>query len=251
MTGFGYHGDFIAAWEDGILQQAIDTCTSLSGDQRACDIFNFPDDTAQCTLESPLPEAIANEDVKGPMQGGLPNSIPIQTGPEMATKQGGSQPVATAPTSVPSYASTSIAKNPVVPLSSKASKAEASHSVGPDEGAVYAQMNNAATSKSTATPSPSSIAVHNNVAAAAPKVTQLPKAVPSPATTPAPQIVDLSESTIDVSYTTVGHEVHEMVDVMVEITVTETAHVAKRTPHAHHKHHQGANARGIGGRRLR
>ena len=181
----------------------------------------------------------------------LPNNLPIQTGPEMATKQGGSQPVATTPTSVASYASTSIAKNPVVPLSSEASKAEASHSVGPNEGAVYAQMNNAVTSKSTATPSPSSVEVHNNVAAAAPKVTQSPKAVPSPVTTSAPQIVDLAESTIDVSYTTVGHEVHEMVDVMVEVTVTETAHVAKRTPHAHHKHHQRANARGIGGRRLR
>ena len=240
----------MAAWEDGVLQQAIDTCTSLSGDQRACEIFDFPDGTAQCTLENPLPEAIASEDVKGPMQG-LPNGMPIQTGPEMATKQGGSLPVATAPTSVASSASISIAKNPVIPLSSKASKAEASHSVGPNEGAVYAQMNNAVTSTSTATPSPSSIEVQNNIAAAAPKVTQLPKSVPTPATTAAPQVVDLSESTIDVSYTTVGHEVHEMVDVMVEVTVTETAHVAKRTPYGHHQHHPRAHARGIGGRRLR
>ncbi|KAL8795370.1 MAG: hypothetical protein Q9195_002111 [Heterodermia aff. obscurata] len=250
IKGLGYHGDFIAAWEEGVLQQAVDTCTSLSGDQRACEIFNFPDGTAQCTLENPLPEAIASENVKGPMQG-LPNNMPIQTGPEMATKQGGSQPVATAPTSVASYASTSIAKNPVVTLSSKASKAEASHSVGPNEGAVYAQMNNAVTSQSTPTASPSSVEVHNNIAAASPKVAQSPKAVPSPATTSAPQIVNLAESTIGVSYTTVGHKVHEMVDVMVEVTVTETAHAAKRTPHAHHKHHQRANARGIGGRRLR
>ena len=250
MTGFGYHGDFIAAWEEGILQQAIDKCTSLSGDQRACDVFNFPDNTAQCTLENPLPEAIAKENVKGPMQG-LPNNMPIQTGPQMATKQGGSQPIATAPTSAASYASTSIAKNPVVTLSSKASKAEASHSVGPNEGGVYAQMNNAVTSKSTATPSPSSVEVQNNVAAAAPNVAQSPKAKPSPVTTSASKIANLAESTIDVSYTTVGHEVHKMVDVMVEVTVTETAHAAKRTPHAHHAHHHRANARGIGGRRLR
>ena len=239
----------MAAWEEGVLQQAIDTCTSLSGDQRACEVFNFPDNTAQCTLENPLPEAIASEDVKGPMQG-LPNGMPIQTGPEMATKQGGSLPVATAPTSVPSSASTSIAKNPVIPLSSKASKAEASHSVGPNEGAIYAQMNNAVASKSTATPT-SSVEVQSNIAAAVPQVTQLPKSVPTPATAHAPHIVGLSESTIDVSYTTVGHEVHEMVNVMVDVTVTETAHVAKRTPHAHHKHPSRAHARGIGGRRLR
>lgn len=225
----------------------MDTCTSLSGEQRACEIFEFPDGTAECTLESPLPEAIAGENVKGPMKG-LPNGMPIQTGPEKATKQGGSQPKATAP-STAAYASTSIAKNPVVTLSSEASKAEASHSVGPKDGGVFAQPNNAVTPTSNPSHSSTPVAFHKKVAAV-PKDADSPKPVPSPATTSAPQIVDLDESTMDVSYTTVGREVHEMVDVMVEVTVTETAHVAKRTPHAHHMHHHRANARGIGGRRM-
>ena len=183
---------------------------------------------------------------------GLPNGMPLQTGPQMATKQGGSQPVATAPTSVASFASSTVAKNPVVTFSSKASKAEASHTVGPDQGAVFAQVNNVVPTKSSTASSTSSVAVNNNVAAV-PKVAESPKAVPSPATTPASQIVDLAESTIDISYTTIGREVHEMVEVMVEVTVTETAHVAKRTPHAHHRQHQHhrANARGIGGRKMR
>ena len=181
---------------------------------------------------------------------GLPNRMAVQTGPEQATKPGGSQPVATAPTSVASYASTSIAKNPVVSLSSKASKAEASHTVAPEGGAVFAQMSSSSTLKSSVTPSSSSIEVHNNIAMGAVS----PKTTSPPATTAAAQIVDLDESTMDVSYTTIGREVHEQVDVLVEVTVTDTAHVAKRTPHTHHKHHlhqHRANSRGIGGRRLR
>ena len=250
--GYGYHGDFIEAWEEGVLQNAIDTCTSLSGDQKACSIFNFPEGTAECTLENPLPEPIAGENVKGPMKG-LPNGLPIQTGPEMATKQGGPKTEATAPTSVASFASTSVAKNPVVTLSSKAAVAEDSHTVGPLEGAVFAE--GAARPQSSST-SLSSVEMNNHVvvAVATPDVQMAavvkPSTTSSLTTTAAPESGKPAESTMDVSYTTIGHEVHKMVDVMVEVTVTETAHVAKRTPHAHHHHQHRGNARGIGGRRL-
>ena len=170
----------------------------------------------------------------------------------MATKQGGSQPIATAPTSA-IYATSSIPKNPVVTLSSKASKAEASHSVGPANSAVSGQVNSVAPVASSPSHTSAPVAVHNNVAAGGPAIAPSPKPVPSPTTTSAPEVVDLPESTIDVSYTTVGHEVHEQVDVMVEVTVTETAHVAKRTGHAHHPRHahHKHHARSIGGRRWR
>ena len=55
----------MAAWEDRVLQQAIDTYASLSDDQRAHAIFDFLDDTAQRTLQDPLPGAISDEKING------------------------------------------------------------------------------------------------------------------------------------------------------------------------------------------
>ncbi|KAF2864629.1 hypothetical protein BDV95DRAFT_673258 [Massariosphaeria phaeospora] len=40
-TGYGYYGDFLNGWNTDILQQAIKTCTSLSGRVEDCSIFNL------------------------------------------------------------------------------------------------------------------------------------------------------------------------------------------------------------------
>lgn len=224
--GYGYHGDFIEAWQPGVLQQAVDTCTSLSGEQEACPVFNFPPNTGSCTLENPLPEAIAHENVKGPRQG-LPGGLAIQSGPEMATKPG-AQPAATPPPSTANYRP-SIAKNPVLPLHSQASKAEASHTVGPEAGGQFVQK--------------------SAPAKAAPSTPISP-----PTTTPAPAgsvEKPKDESTIDIKYTTIGREVHEQIDVMVDVTVT--AHPAVQATPAHkkrHHHQHHAHGHGIGGRRF-
>ena len=38
-SGFGFHGDFINGWEDGVVQQAIDYCaTSDDGYKTQCQI---------------------------------------------------------------------------------------------------------------------------------------------------------------------------------------------------------------------
>ena len=243
MAGFGYHGDFIAAWEPGVLQQAINTCTSLSGDQEACEIFNFPPNTGSCTLENPLPAEIAKEDVKGPTEG-LPGGLEIQSGPEPATKKGGQQTVAIPQPSTAALPSSSIAKAPVLPLSSKAAVAESTHLATPQEsGGVFAQVNN----YDAASP-------HQSVASPKAAVEIPATHVSPPATTPAPAEPAPAaphESTISTKYTTIGREVVENIEVQVDVTVT--AEVGKPTD-AHHKRqhkHHAAHAHGIGGRRLR
>ncbi|KAF2157539.1 hypothetical protein K461DRAFT_299390 [Myriangium duriaei CBS 260.36] len=84
-TGNGYHGDFMMGWEStDFLQQAVDTCTNLSGNIQDCPLFNIQSDAtaAQCTFD--VPEAVANDNVSGP-RSGLPVSVPIQSGPAYAT----------------------------------------------------------------------------------------------------------------------------------------------------------------------
>ncbi|KAL1304225.1 hypothetical protein AAFC00_000645 [Neodothiora populina] len=85
-TGYGYHGDFITGWESvDFLQNAVDTCTNASGEIEDCPLFNIQDDStaAQCTFE--MPEVLADEDCEGPLDDGLPVSVPIQAGPGYAT----------------------------------------------------------------------------------------------------------------------------------------------------------------------
>ena len=88
-TGFGYHGDFIAAWKDDTLEKALQACNEQvsSGQMKECPVFEMTQDSATCKLEAPLPPAIANEDVKGPMKG-LANGLQVAYGPASAPKPG-------------------------------------------------------------------------------------------------------------------------------------------------------------------
>ena len=73
-------------WDSAdFLQQAVNTCTSLSGLIQDCDLFNIQSDytAGECTFE--VPEILANDNPEGPRDG-LPIGIPMQSGPEPATK---------------------------------------------------------------------------------------------------------------------------------------------------------------------
>lgn len=84
-TGAGYHGDFIMGWEsEDFLQNAIDTCTSDTGDVDACPLFDLQDSQSM-TCKFDMPEELKNDKVEGPRQG-LAVDVPIQYGPEAATK---------------------------------------------------------------------------------------------------------------------------------------------------------------------
>ena len=85
-VGTSYHADFIMGWESAdFLGQAINTCTSSSGQVQDCPLFTLQSDSdaAKCTF--PMPSDLEEDDCAGPRDG-LPVGVPIQYGPEPATK---------------------------------------------------------------------------------------------------------------------------------------------------------------------
>jgi len=80
-TGWGFHGDFLNGWDVPILQQAMDTCTDMSGVIEQCSVFTSknllqtPAEQAKCVLTAPT-----KEDYTGALPQ-LPGCNPIQAGP--------------------------------------------------------------------------------------------------------------------------------------------------------------------------
>jgi len=86
-TGFGYHGDYLQAWDDGVLQEAVNTCTNETGMITDCDIFDLQNETdqTQCLLD--VPPELRHENVHMHAHG-LPGNLPIKWGPEYAMPPG-------------------------------------------------------------------------------------------------------------------------------------------------------------------
>ena len=84
-TGYGYHGDFIAAWKGDTLANAIEQCDGQapSGNMRACPLFTMTKNSGTCQMETPVLPAIQHENVKGPMKG-LANGLQVFYGPDPA-----------------------------------------------------------------------------------------------------------------------------------------------------------------------
>jgi hypothetical protein len=116
-TGYGYHGDFMCAWDAGVLQSAIDSpaCNlpqQPSGNQDDCPIFDLQaaDAGTQCKMETP--EILQNEPINLIQQ--LPGNVQIQAGPGSATM--GPVPGATAPAAKPAPTANATALfTPAVP----------------------------------------------------------------------------------------------------------------------------------------
>ena len=83
-TGFGYHGDFMQAWDSGVLQEAIDTCTSESGVIDECKVFNLQTEDEQRQCQFSIPSEIKDENCEL-HHGGLPGGMPVEWGPEPAS----------------------------------------------------------------------------------------------------------------------------------------------------------------------
>lgn len=83
-TGYGYHGDFMNAWDPNFLQSAIDVCTSPTGLVELCPLFNLQSDSEmqKCTIPRTL-----KEDVVGPLDE-LPGCNLVEYGPEKASPGG-------------------------------------------------------------------------------------------------------------------------------------------------------------------
>lgn len=86
-TGYGYHADFLAAWEDGVLERVMadPNCTDqdifnrhTDGIQEHCPVFannvQPQEEAAKCTLN--VPEKLIEEKVYGPLLA-LPGNVKI------------------------------------------------------------------------------------------------------------------------------------------------------------------------------
>ncbi|KAL8972761.1 MAG: hypothetical protein Q9183_000376 [Haloplaca sp. 2 TL-2023] len=237
--GYGYHGDFIAAWDEGVLKRAVKECTNQSGQMRDCGVFTFPDNTASCTFENPVPDEIKDENTEGPMQE-LPGGCEIQEGPEPAvpgkgasgsSSGGKSNKVSSGGQDKPKEAAVKIKH-------SDDSKAD----VKP-EGAVFAEIDDEVEDAPAAPVQEKEKEKEAEQEVAAPAA-----AAPSPETTapPAGPPADDAGKVFSTTIYTEGRVVHKDVFVMEEVTTTQGAH-GKRHNHRHHH----AQQHGIGGRRLR
>lgn len=256
--GYGYHGDFIAAWDEGVLQQAVDQCTDMGGQMKSCGVFEFPENTASCTLEN-LPSELKDENTEGPMQG-LPGGCEVQHGPEQATKGKGASGSSSGgkPTDESYKDSNEKSDNGSNGKSNGDSKvvdsspaaAAAPVAKNKDTGAVFAQVEDSsdkgADNKDTGDKT---------------------EAPPAPATTPptttppaasANAVVDGAGNVISTEIYTSGRVVYENKVVMQEVTVTQGGAKTKRTAeakaehvkrHGHRHHHPMQH--GVGGRRMR
>ncbi|KAF8848098.1 hypothetical protein BDZ45DRAFT_698671 [Acephala macrosclerotiorum] len=83
-SGFGNHGDFMMGWDEDFLQQAVDTCTNLSGQIEDCPLFTIQDSSAYSNCNVTLPSAIAQENVVGPIST-MPGNPVIAYGPGYAS----------------------------------------------------------------------------------------------------------------------------------------------------------------------
>lgn len=146
-TGYGYHGDFMHGWEDGVLQEAIDTCTNASGEVTDCAVFDIQSETKQreCSLE--LPSALKNENVQMHADG-LPGPMGIQWGPAYATMSMGSSSTSSssASLSIPTISLPSISIGVTLDFGNKIGQADTTNTAE--------ATTTSTTSTSTPTPTP-------------------------------------------------------------------------------------------------
>ena len=218
--GTGYHGDFIMGWQSqAFLQNALDTCTDDSGMIEACPLFDIQNETVGAECNFPMPSVLDKDNVQGPRDG-LPVDVPIQYGPEPATKYPVAGKSGQATSSLPPTSAPSTFSNMPTLSYSAANASETSTALG---GIV---VNKVQPSNTTAATSP--------VAAAA--ITSAPSLASAAPAEP---------NILSTSYTTNGNEVIEWVIEAVELTVTATPSAApaaarrRRHVHEHHAHHAG------------
>lgn len=246
------------AWAPGVLQDAVDQCTNLSGNMEDCPVFTYNSDPGSCGLENALPAEIASEDVKGPMQG-LPNRVQVQSGPELASKPAGSisgPPSKEAeppknPEHTPETTPTAIAKIPTVPVSDS-SQPSSSQEVAADHGSEN-RLAQQPYSVSPKAPSKTAEAPSSSPSTST--------SAPAPTTTPdEPPVALQAGEAITTAYWTSGRQAHEVIVILEQVTVTTDGGKVTKTvesdpqvslhkrQHKHHNHHVG---RGIGGRKMK
>jgi len=117
-TGYGYHGDFIAAWDPDFLQNAIQVCNSTSGIQEACPLFTIQDEKNATSCTMALPEQLTDDDTRGP-RNDLPGNHSMYAGPAYAPACEGTPLPSKAPvSSIPTLEPSSDSESSNIPTTS-------------------------------------------------------------------------------------------------------------------------------------
>lgn len=139
-TGYGYHADFIAAWDDGVQEAVRDNpqCTGLttSGEIESCPVFNghlqSQEEAKQCKLT--LDNSIAGEETDGFLDG-LPGGVKVK---------GIRHDPGTSSGNVPEPVSESYAPSQSIPETRSSALATNSNTAGASSGYYRSQVTGSA-----------------------------------------------------------------------------------------------------------
>jgi len=209
-------------WDGTFLQDAVDTCTNLSGQITDCPLFTIQDESVYGNCNVTLPSAIEKENVVGPVYT-LPGNPAIAPGPAPADQVTAGE------------ATTTIVN--VAPTLSYSAGISLASSDTYIPGGIFA----VSTYPTSTTPSPSStpkapasaVVVAENVA-----VTSPPTTIPASATN--------TQSYFTTEYSTSGQALIEVLWVEEVKTVTESATTTiYNRDRKRHLHRHAARAAGI------
>lgn len=189
-------------WDPEFLQQAVDTCTNLSGEIQDCPLFTIQDSSVYNSCNITVPADLTSEDVTGPMSE-LPGNVAIQSGPALAIEG-----LTVGATGVASSTASSTNAVPTLPVSA-GSTIYASASETYAVGGVFDILS----TSSTSIPSSSSVATSSSSSSSS---VVTPAAMLSSAVSSA-----AAETFVSTQWTTSGHAAIEIF--WAEETVTVTA----------------------------
>lgn len=216
--GFGYHGDFIMGWDEAFLQAAVDTCTNPSGNIEDCDMFTIQSEAQAGNCKFEMPDVLKDDNCSGPSDA-LCGNVPIQAGPEYATKlKPGGADKPDAPYTPPPASEQSL----VPTLSYQAPKSQHTD----EYGGGISVLRVGAEGKGKTEPA------------------DTPAATPAPATTPAPEPLKDGEGSIvgTTTYTSAG-TVYEVA--IQEVVKYVTVEVQQKHKHRRHVHHRRDREHGV------
>ncbi|QIX02176.1 hypothetical protein AMS68_007693 [Peltaster fructicola] len=233
-TGAGYHGDFLMGWESQeFLQNAVNTCTNLSGEVSDCPLFNLQSDADAAKCKFTMPDALKDDIPLGPRDG-LPVSVPVQYGPANATAYPCAGRAGASAISIQySAAPTTLSQGPIVTYSAL-DPAKTSTALGGIVVNMYHDDGNSG-------PAVPAISATSTAVAAAVKVQAVITSSAPPVVTQAPVPSSQSARQPNSIYTSDGQVVELFVDytdVTVTATVTAAEAGSKHRRHlAKHVHH--------------
>ncbi|CAD6446809.1 bdc05db1-fbf9-4a7b-826c-2364a3f825b4 [Sclerotinia trifoliorum] len=264
-TGYGYHGDFIMGWEESFLQNAVDTCTNLSGEISDCPLFDIQDASVYGSCSFEMPADLVNDEINGPMAT-LPGNVPVQYGPGQASSDTPGEPTAVASSTSSakgsSAAFTTTSPSAIVPTLSHSAGSTIVASLGEtyvpggvfaavESGVSYSSSSSSTIATDGAAVTSSSTTVAGGYAAASSSPISAPGGVAAVSSSPTTLLTASSASAYSTSFSTTTAlsnlnedvEVDEVFWVEETVTVTTTAQagVARRR-HLHE--HQRAKKRG-------